>query len=273
MSESNEELPTAPAAMQQLAWHATNGLPVFGILIAIGAESVSVFVLGLVVALTSGYGAYRRKKRGLRSAGEERLRLGPITPIPPEKSPMYLFGLLFFALCTFAMMILDDVRQLTKTAMVIMSAGVTVTFAGLMAPTLRRPLILLFALSLFAGGALILAGAAAIHREGADGATLSTIRTASFGVLILVGGVMTTLAVLQIGGQSGTPVHDTGLSTQWGFMPWSTLRLSFGRTGTVDVLRGTAFNGWTFQMPVPNEQMEALRTILSTANVSVTESI
>ncbi|MEZ6122649.1 MAG: hypothetical protein R3C49_05665 [Planctomycetaceae bacterium] len=272
MNQSKAELPSAPSAMQQFAWHATNGLPVLGVLIAIGAESVTAFILGVMIALAFGIGNHLRKQQNLKSAGEVRLRLGPITPIPPKNSKFYFAGLVFFAVCTLSMLIIDDIRQLTKVAMAIMSAGLTVTFAGLMLPKLRRPFVLVFALSLFVGAALILFDAAAVYREGVERATITFVRTAAFGLLVLVGGLMTTLSALQIGSHSRTPVFDTGLFTQWGFMPWSTLRISFGRQGNEDVLRGTAFNGWTFQMPVPTENMESLRQILTAASVPVLES-
>ena len=256
--------PITPTKSQQAAWHLMNAVPALAFLFVWQAKTVAGVLIAAVVAVVLIVIGNRWKSRGAQQAGEERLRVGPITPLPPENgSGFYVLGLIFFALLAVAMLFIEDFRQLTRIGMFLVLLGLTGSFAALINPKLRKPALTLFGLSFLVGGVLVLTDAVAMFQEGDEESTVNGLKATLLGGVLLFGGVAVTWGIIAGQKEDSTILYENGMTSPWGFLPWSILNVELNEVeGEPPLLQATiAFNGWRYQMPVAEEQLNSVRAL------------
>jgi len=227
------------------------------------AKSMTGLAIGIVVGIGLLFVSHRFKQRGYQHAGEERLRVGPVLPVAPANSGMFVFGVLFFVICGVAMLTISEFSQLNRIAMAILSLGLAVCFAALINPACRKPALTIFALSMVASGVLFSVEAVQKFSTGGENTVVEASKTVILAAAVLFGGAATLTGMLRGKQQQPvTPLYDNGMHSQWGFLPWSMLNLRLEEADGASLLHATMHNGWELTMPVPDDQLDALKTLL-----------
>ncbi len=258
------EATVKPTKLQQLKFHVMNGITGIAFLSVWQAKSVTGVMIGLVIGVIVMLVVHRLKRRGMPQAGEERLRVGPIHPVAPEsKVGFYGVGILLFVLLAISMLFIPDFRRLVRIGMACICAGLGGAFLALINPRLRKTSLTLLALTMLIGGTLIAVDAVTRFQEGGDDAILQTVKTGILAAVTLPTGLIMTRGIIRGEKQEQTPLFDNGMYTQWGFMPWSVLSLSLVESEGEHRLDATAHNGWSLQMSVADDQIDAIRALIA----------
>ncbi len=253
----------SPNTRQKVVWHVMNALAGIAFLGVWRAESITGLVVGIVVGVALLFVSHRFKKRGYQNAGAERLRVGPVLPVAPPNSSMFLLGVLFFVVCGLAMLAIPGFSQLTRIAMTVLCLGLAVSFAALANPARRKPVVTVFALSMVTSGVLFAVEATQRFSAGGENATLESAKTAIVATAILFGGGATLAGLLRGKVHSpDTPLYENGMHSQWGFLPWSMLSLRLEEADGENRLHATMHNGWSLTMPVPHDHLDSLKALL-----------
>ena len=253
-----------PKTRHKIIWHMMNAIAGVAFLGVWRAESMTGLAVGILVGFALLFVSHRFKKRGYRNAGVERLRVGPVLPVAPANSGMFVFGVLFFVACGLAMLGIPEFSRMTRIAMTVLCLGLAVCFAALANPAYRKPVLAVFAIAMVTSGVLFAVEATRKFSAGSENAALESTKTAILATAILFGGGVTMAGLLRGNTPSAeTPLYENGIHSQWGFLPWSMLCLRLEQVDGENQLHATMHNGWSLTMPVPDDQLDSLKTLLN----------
>ncbi len=252
-----------PKTRHKIIWHLMNAIAGVAFLGVWRAESMTGLAVGILVGIALLLVSHLFKKRGYRNAGVERLRVGPVLPVAPANSGMFVFGVFFFVACGLAMLGIPEFADLTRIAMTVLCLGLAVCFAALAKPAYRKPVLAVFALAMVTSGVLFAVEATQKFSAGGESAALEATKTSILATAILFGGGATMAGLLRGKTPSlETPLYENGMHSQWGFLPWSMLSLRLEEVDGENQLHATMHNGWSLTMPVPGSQLDSLITLL-----------